>query len=331
MRFNKLDLNLLVALDALLSERSISRAAERVHLSQSAMSNALARLREYFDDELLVQVGRKMEPTPRAEGLADAVRDVLVRVEATISTQPAFVPAESTREFRLLVSDYTLTTLMPHVLARVYAQAPNIRIDLRPQVAHPERALERADADLLIIPRDYCSTDHPSETLLDEQFCCVLWEGATLAHATLTREAYLEAGHIVVLPGQGQPALEDWFVKRLGVSRRVEVTTFSFAAAAQLVVGTQRIATVHRRLALLAQRHEPIAIHDVPLHMPAMHQAVQWHRHRSADEGLSWLRGILREAVEAMDRAVGGPGQRVEDSVAPPRKARRAKARSKMD
>ncbi|MBN3852221.1 LysR family transcriptional regulator [Paraburkholderia sp. Ac-20340] len=301
MRFNKLDLNLLVALDALLSERSISRAAERVHLSQSAMSNALARLREYFDDELLVQVGRKMEPTPRAEGLADAVRDVLVRVEATISTQPAFVPAESTRAFRLLVSDYTLTTLMPHVLARVYEAAPHIRIDLRPQVQHPERALERADADLLIIPREYCSADHPAETLLDEAFCCVLWEGSPLADAPLTREAYLDAGHIVVLPGQGQPALEDWFVQRLGVARRVEVTTYSFAAASQLVVGTQRIATVHRRLAKLAQRHEPIVIRDVPLHMPEMHQMVQWHKHRSADAGLVWLREQLRAAVGGMD------------------------------
>jgi DNA-binding transcriptional LysR family regulator len=303
MRFNKLDLNLLVALDALLSERSISRAAERVHLSQSAMSNALGRLREYFDDELLVQVGRKMEPTPRAEALTDAVRDVLVRVEATISTQPAFVAAESTREFRLLVSDYTMTTLMPHLLARIYVAAPNIRIDLRPQVAHPERALERADADLLIIPREYCSSEHPAETLLEEQFCCVLWKDSPLAVGPLTREAYLDAGHVVVLPGAGQPALEDWFVQRLGVSRRVEVTTYSFAASTQLLVGTQRIATVHRRLALQAQRHEPIVIREVPLSMPTMHQTVQWHKHRTADAGLAWLRQQLRLTVTAMDEA----------------------------
>lgn len=301
MRFNKLDLNLLVALDALLSERSISRAAERMNLSQSAMSNALARLREYFGDELLVQVGRKMDPTPRAEGLADAVRDVLVRVEATISTQPAFVPAESTRVFRLLVSDYTLSTLMPHLLARVYKEAPDIRIDLRPQVAHPQRALERADADMLIIPKEYCSPAHPAEVLLEEDFCCVLWKDGPLARGSLTREAYLGAGHIVVLPGQGQPAVEDRFIKRLGVSRRVEVTTFSFAASAAMVVGTQRIATMHRRLARQAQRCEPIVIRDVPLPIPTMEQTVQWHTHRSSDAGLRWLREILKQSVVAMD------------------------------
>ena len=88
MRFNKLDLNLLVALDAMLAERSISKAAERLHLSQSAMSNALARLRDYFDDELLVQVGRKLELTPRAETLKESVRDVLVRVDSAILAQP---------------------------------------------------------------------------------------------------------------------------------------------------------------------------------------------------------------------------------------------------
>src|SRR5205085_11334612 len=99
MRFNKLDLNLLVALDAMLAERNISRDAERMHMSQSAMSNALARLRLYFEDELLVQIGRRMELTPRAEALQDIVRDVLVRVDAGVLTSPSFDFARSDREF----------------------------------------------------------------------------------------------------------------------------------------------------------------------------------------------------------------------------------------
>jgi DNA-binding transcriptional LysR family regulator len=300
MRFNKLDLNLLVALDALLSERSISRAAEKIHLSQSAMSNALSRLREYFGDELLVQIGRKMEPTPRAEGLADAVRDVLVRVEATISTQPEFAPETSTRLFRLLVSDYTLATLMPPFLASVYARAPGIRIDLRPQVADPRRALERADADLLIIPKDYCSPEHPSELLFEEDFCCVVWNDSPLATGNLTRDRYLEAGHVVVVPGQGQPAIEDWIIQKLGVTRRVDVTTFNFAAPAQLVVGTDRVATMHRRLAIQAQKKDPVVLREVPLPMPLMQQSMQWHTHRTTDLGLAWLRGMLGEAAASL-------------------------------
>ena len=112
MRFNKLDLNLLVALDHLLNLRSVSEAAARMNMTQPAMSNALLRLREYFDDDLLVKIGRRMELTPRAESLKDAVRDVLVRVEWTIATTADFNPAQSDRQFNVLVSDYTLATLV---------------------------------------------------------------------------------------------------------------------------------------------------------------------------------------------------------------------------
>ena len=125
MRFKKLDLNLLVALDALLTEKNVTRAGERVFLSQSTMSNALARLRQYFDDELLVQVGGRMELTPRAVMLHDAVRDVLVRIDTTIAAKPAFDPTESDREVTLFVSDYSMEVLIPGALA-LAAQCANL-------------------------------------------------------------------------------------------------------------------------------------------------------------------------------------------------------------
>ena len=146
MRFNRLDLNLLVALDALLVERSITKAAERLNLSPSATSNALSRLREYFDDELLVQVGRRMEPTPRAQGLQDAVRDVLVRVDSAIAIQPNFDPATSDRVFRIFVSDYTQMVLLPHVLTLADAARCTARFEFLPQVSNPVSELERGEA-----------------------------------------------------------------------------------------------------------------------------------------------------------------------------------------
>lgn len=303
MRFNKLDLNLLVALDALLTEQSISRAAEKTHLSQPAMSNALARLREYFEDELLVQVGRRMEPTPRAQSLQDPVRDILVRVEASVTAQPEFIPAQSTRLFRLLISDYTLLTLLPHLQQMAYRQAPGVRFDLRPQTTQPQRALERGEADLLIIPKDFCSASHPSEMLLEETFCCVVWSESHLASGMLTEERYMNAGHVVVQPGDGM-ALMDWFMRQSSVKRRAETSTFSFLSQASLVVGTHRIATMHRRLASLASGFLPIAIRELPVPIPRMQQVMQWHQHRTTDPGLVWLRALLREAVSAMD----GPG-----------------------
>lgn len=302
MRLNRLDLNLLVALDALLTERSITRAAERLNLTPSALSSALARLREYFDDELLVQVGRKMEPTPRAEGLRDAVRDVLVRIDSTIAIQPQFDPAATDRTFRLFVSDYTQMVLVPHVLALAAEQRCSARFEFLPQVANPQRNLERGEADLLVIPRGFISPDHPDEVLYREDFVCVMWSGSKLAQGVFTFERYLAAGHVVMQPqGTTGESFENWFVKRFGVARQVAVTTYSFAAMPALVCGTEYVATVHARLAKALARAWPLAITLPPLPIESMQQAMQWHKYRTQDPGLTWLRGLLAQAVERMD------------------------------
>jgi DNA-binding transcriptional LysR family regulator len=302
MRFNKLDLNLLVALDALLTERNITRAAERVHLSQSAMSNALSRLREYFDDELLVQVGRRMEPTPRADVLREAVRDVLLRIDTTIAAQPEFDPSESEREFSLFVSDYSMEVLIPHALALANLQRSKVRFRLLPQIASPYRALERGETDLLIIPKAYLSPDHPSVVLFKESFVCVVWRDSQLARAELTIERYVEAGHVVMQPPEtNQPAFEDWFVQRYGISRRNQVLSYSFGSMPYLVVGTELIATVHSRLAQRLLPALPITPLPVPLPMPELEQSMQWHKYRSQDPGLVWLRSLLQQAALVMD------------------------------
>ncbi|HEY9108246.1 MAG TPA: LysR family transcriptional regulator [Roseateles sp.] len=302
MHFNKLDLNLLVALDALLTEHSISRAAERLHMSQPAMSNALGRLRDYFDDPLLVQVGRRMEPTPRAETLRDSVRDVLVRIDATITAQPRFDAAQSDREFNLLVSDFTLSVLGSHLLSLAARQSATVRFQFHSQVENPQRALERGEADMLVIPSGFCSPDHPTETLFEEEFCCVVWSGSRLARqGQLSFADYTAAGHVVMQPPGGGTSFETWFMQRYGVSRRIEVSSFSFATAPSLVVGTERIATLHGRLARLAARYLPVTLLQAPMPMPRMEQAIQWHQHRTQDPGLVWLRELLRSAARAMD------------------------------
>ncbi|TMG99921.1 MAG: LysR family transcriptional regulator [Betaproteobacteria bacterium] len=302
MRFNRLDLNLLVALDALLTELSITKAAERLNLSPSATSNALARLREYFDDELLVQVGRRMEPTPRAQGLQEAVRDVLVRVDSTIAIQPQFEPSKSDRVFRIFVSDYTQMVFVPHVLALASEERCTARFEFLPQVTNPHRSLERGEADLLIIPRGFLSPDHPQETLYTEDFVCVVWRDGALARGELTFERYLAAGHVVMQPpGNAGDSFEAWFVKRYGVTRRVAVTSYGFTALPVMVVGTDLIATVHARLAHALRAAWPIELRTPPLPITSMEQGLQWHKYRTQDPGLVWLRGLLKRAVARMD------------------------------
>lgn len=304
MRFNKLDLNLLVALDALLKERSISRAAERLHLSQSAMSNALARLRDYFDDELLVQVGRRMEPTPRAQGLQDAVRDVLLRVDSTIAMQPQFDPSTSDREFRLFTSDYTQMVLAPHLMTLAAEQHCSARFDFVAQVANPQRDLERGEADLLVIPQGLTSPEHPEELLYEDRFVCVVWRDARIAQGDLSFERYVAAGHVVMVPAATTlESFESAFVRRYGVSRRVVASTYAFATMPSLIVGTEHVATVHARLAKILALAVPIEIRHAPLPIAPMQQAVQWHKYRTQDPGLVWLRALLHAAVRRMDEA----------------------------
>lgn len=307
MRFNKLDLNLLVALDALLKERSISRAAEVLHLSPSATSNALARLRDYFEDELLVQVGRRMEPTPRAEALQDAVRDVLLRVDSTIAMQPRFDPTASDRAFRIFVSDYTQVVLGPHLLALAAQQRFAGTFEFLAQVIAPQRDLERGEADLLIIPKDFISPEHPSEVLFEEDFVCVVWRDGAMARGELDFDRYAAAGHVMMRPpGSSGLSFESWFVQRYGLTRRVAAVTYSFVPMAALVVGTDHVATVHRRLASVLAPALPVVLRPLPVPISRMQQAVQWHRYRTQDPGLVWLRGLLAEAVQRMDAAQGG-------------------------
>jgi LysR family nod box-dependent transcriptional activator len=305
MRFKKLDLNLLVALDALLTEKNVTRAGERVFLSQSTMSNALSRLRQYFDDELLVQVGGRMDLTPRALLLHDAVRDVLMRIDTTIATKPAFDPTESDREFTLFVSDYSMEVLIPNALAVASEQRSRVRLCLKPQVSHPYRHLERGEADLLIIPQTFCSPDHPLDLLFEDHFVCVVWRDGPLAQGEMTRERYLGARHVTMhTPGGSLPLLEQWLAEELGVSRDVGLSTYSFSVIPHLVVGTDLVGTVHSRLARRAQTSLPVEIRPLPVRERTFHQAMQWHRYLTRDPGLIWLRNLVREAAKRMDGGV---------------------------
>lgn len=292
MRFKKLDLNLLVVLNELLGERSTSRAAEKLFLSQPATSNALARLRVYFNDELLVSCGRQLLLTPRAKELVEPVREVLMRIDTTIATQPVFDPSTETRVFTLLVSDYSTAVLIPPLLETLYVEAPGLRINLRNQFDRPSEVLEQGEADFLVIPSQYQSRDHPSAALFEEDYLCVTWEGNSRVRDRLTFDDYLNCGHVIATFASTNPlsTFDGWFMESFDVNRRVEVTAPSMTALPSLVVGTDRIATVHRRIALRAQETLPIKLWEPPPRIPRLVQMLQWHKHRSNDPAISWIR-----------------------------------------
>jgi DNA-binding transcriptional LysR family regulator len=300
MNFSGLDLNLLVAMDALFAEKSISRAGERLHLSQSATSGALARLRESFHDPLLVQVGRKMTLTPLAEGLVDQVRDFLLQAEGILHKNPAFNPATSTRKFRLMMSDYVETVLMTEALPRIQRLAPGIAFELLSNVDGGSDVLERGEFDLAVTPSKYLSSRHPSERLFDDEFTCLAWSGNTEVHDPLSLESYLSMGHIQVRFGKRQqiPSIDEWFMERFDHQRRIEVITTAFNLVPQLLIGTTRVATLHLRLATFYQRYLPLKFLKPPIEIPRLEECMQWHRSRDRDPGTMWLRTILKASCK---------------------------------
>jgi len=311
MDFGGLDLNLLVALDALLAEKNVSRAGERLHLSQSATSGALARLRQAFHDPLLVQVGRTMTLTPLAEGLVEPVRDFLLQAEAIVNSSPAFDPGISTRKFRLRMSDYVETVVMTEALPRLQKLAPRVRVELLPNLEGGSEALERGEIDLAITPNRYLSPAHPSERLFEDEFTCLVWSGNKQVGGQIPLETYLSLGHVVVRVGKRRQlaTFDEWFVQHFGHQRKIEVVTTAFNMVPQLLIGTSRIATLHRRLATFYMQYLPLRLVTPPLAIPKLEEAMQWHRSRDRDPGIVWLRSILKSAVaeRALHRSAAKP------------------------
>ncbi len=294
MRYKKLDLNLLAALDVLLAERSITRAARQLNLSQSATSGVLARLRDYFDDDLLTQVGRNMVPTPLAESLADPIRNILLQIQSTIDAKLAFIPAESTRHFRVIASDYPTSVLLTHVTRQLSLLAPHITLEILAPGEAPLEQLDRGDVDLLIMPEKYIDGEHPSEVLLTDTYSCVVWASNTLVKDSITSEQYLSLGHVATLWGNRQlPSMEEWFLKSSGVSRQIAVSVGNFNALPQLIIGTNRIATMHTRLARMFANYYPLRLLEPPMEMPVIVLKMQWHKFFDKDPAHLWFRQLM--------------------------------------
>jgi DNA-binding transcriptional LysR family regulator len=300
-------LNLLVALDALLAERSITGAATRLNLSQSATSGILGRLRDYFGDELLVQVGRQMMPTPLAVSLSARVRHVLVTVHSTIINREDFDPATSQRHFRICASDFVKTVLMTAVVRQLEREAPGITLEMTSPDGDPLGQLDRGELDFLILPEYLLEKQHPKVSLFESRHTCVVWTGNRLVKDTLSFEQYMELGHVVVRIGaRPQPTFEEWFIKQFGHTRRVEIVTDSFNSLPQFIFGTQRIATVHERLAAFYARTLELRLIPPPVEIPVMIEGLQWHKYLDGDAGHQWMLNLIRRcAASGIEGAAG--------------------------
>jgi LysR family nod box-dependent transcriptional activator len=300
MRLDNFDLNLLVAFDVLLQERSVTRAARRLNLTQPAMSACLRRLRDAFQDEILIQHGKTMVPTPHAIELAPRIADAILQLRTIISTGTAFDPATSQRRIRIEASDYITTVLIVPLLEILHRDAPGIRLDLsQPDEGTSER-MEGGDIDLLMTPERFLETDHPRELLFEERHVVVGWSGNPVMRGPMTENEFLESGHVAVRIDGRASFIED-ALQELGLQRRVEVVAPSFIQAPWLLPGTNRLALMHERLARIVAPGLSLAIAEPPIQLPVMREMMQFHAARESDAAVRWLRSKLRQLAKRPD------------------------------
>ncbi len=298
MRFKGLDMNLLVALDCLLAEKNVSRAAEKLFLSQSATSGALTRLRDYFEDELLVQLGRNMVMTPRAIELLPAVRNVLLQVDGTIIKRPDFDPKTVRRDIRIIASDYMITVALAPALRRIQPLAPDLTFQLIPPRENPCERLERGEVEFVAMPDLYLSPNHPSLPLFSDTYRAVAWSGNDLVQGdTISIEDFLKMRHVAVNFNEKGPSFEEWFTQRFGAERVVEVSTSSYSSVPYLIIGTNRIALMHRRMAETFAAVLPLKLLVPPVDIPPIQETLQWHLFNDSDECLKWVRAQLLQHI----------------------------------
>ena len=300
MRFKGLDLNLLVALDMLLETRSTSRTAERLNLSQPAASAALGRLRAFFGDEILVAHGKRMLPTSYAESLRPHVTECLRSAETLIATTATFDPSTSQRRFFVTASDYVIAAVLTPLIQRLAKDAPLISLEFSLPYELANTDLDEGHLDLLITPEDFISAGHPTEFLFEDDHVVVGCAANLLLATPISADAFFAAGHVgVSIARTRQRSYADERIEAMGRRCRVELLVPSFNLVPWQVIGSQRIAVMHERLARLMADILPIAIQPIPVPIPRIRELAQFHHARANDEGLQWLRREIRVASAA--------------------------------
>ncbi|CAJ1510060.1 LysR family transcriptional regulator [[Mycobacterium] burgundiense] len=299
----RIDLNLLVAFEVLVTERSVTRAATRLSVGQSAMSSTLARLRKLLGDPVLVKDGRGLVATPLAESLLTPVRDILGNIEQVLSQRDNFDPTTDARTFSVLVTNYHLTyTFLLPLLARLDVEAPRVRLHIEPTGDDFADRLRRHEVDLLITPRELFPDhrDLPHRALFSDGLVVAVDRDHPEIGDEITYEQFCSLPYIATWMGQ-HPSLSELQLDHLGVPRNVEVTT-EFGIACFLLQGTRLITVVHERLANMVADTANLRLLRPPIEgLQPVTEIMVWTNRTDGDAAHRWLRQRLLElAAEVM-------------------------------
>ncbi|MFV8751572.1 LysR family transcriptional regulator [Nannocystaceae bacterium ST9] len=301
MHVHGFDLNLLATLEVLVDEGNVTRAAERLGLSQSALSHRLARLREVFGDPLLVAGRNGMVATVRANELLVSIRRGLHEFESALRLDPHFDPASSTRRFVVASSDFGEFVVLPAVLERLREQAPQIELVMVGPTGDLAEQLERGTVDLAIGLTLAQSAGLRQRRVLGGEFAVTVRAGHPRVAGTLDLATYLALPHLLISPSGRGPGIVDTVLATRGLTRRVVARVRNFTAAPFVIARSDMVLTGPRRLLEYAATFAPLQVFDPPLELPVVDATMIWHERWQQDSGHTWLRELAATIMAEID------------------------------
>lgn len=296
VNLKKLDLNLLIVLNALLEERHVSRAAERVNLSQPAVSRALARLRMMFHDPLLVKGASGMVLTTRAKDLHQPLQGIL-RDITNIVSPPSFDPATMQGEIVIATRDNELVTILPNVITEVTKTAPHLKLSILPLIGNDLSILEHNKADFVLAGSESKSATLHRHLVMEEKFSCILSRKNSLIHQDINLKTYLKMKHCLVTISNFGEGVVDRVLAEKNLKRNIVLRVPHFLAVSHLVANSDLVATLPHQLCQLISQQENVSIIDPPLKLPKFAIYLYWHVKNHKNPIHQWFRKLIKPSI----------------------------------
>lgn len=299
-----IDLNLFRVFEVIYRTGGLTTAATELHITQPAVSNALSRLRENFDDPLFVRQGRRVVPTPLAHQLAQEISNAVQVLHDSVLKGQDFDPKTSTRRFLIGMRDPFEIALMPTLMAEIQRQAPLLKVHsnyfVRDQMS---RLLSAGDLSLVIDISLPTGNDILKCPLVEDVFCVAMRQGHPLSLQPLTLDRYLAARHITVSNSSSGQSLEKFILSSQGINRVIAMQTQHYFAACQIVAESDLILTLSKAVGHWSSQFFPLTIMELPLKLPAIKVAMYWHKSADSDPGHKWLRLHVERLLKAQFKA----------------------------